>query len=160
MPRRSTWLEAVQLGSLLFTALMLVPAGAHLFELPNKMALSPADYMTVQTIYRGWALFGAVIVMTLLFLLAHTLMVRGTPRALSLTALLLVVATQIVFWAWTYPMNAASANWTATPAGFEAARRQWEYSHAAGAALLLAAFVALVLSVLASRPRQPTLPAR
>jgi len=32
-------------------------------------------------------------------------------------------------------MNVASNNWTVTPADFEAARRQWEYSHAVSAVL-------------------------
>ena len=31
---------------------------AHLFELPNKIHLSREDYLTVQQIYRGWALLG------------------------------------------------------------------------------------------------------
>jgi hypothetical protein len=38
------------------TALALVPAGAHLFELPNKIGLSQDRYFIVQSIYRGWAL--------------------------------------------------------------------------------------------------------
>ncbi|TMJ67612.1 MAG: DUF1772 domain-containing protein, partial [Alphaproteobacteria bacterium] len=43
------------------TALAFVPVGAHLFELPNKIGLSEQHYFVVQSIYRGWALFGVVI---------------------------------------------------------------------------------------------------
>ena len=51
--------DALQLASLTFAALTLVPAGAHFFELPSKMGLPPEQYMIVQNIYRGWALFGS-----------------------------------------------------------------------------------------------------
>jgi hypothetical protein len=46
---------------LLFAALALVPAGAHVAELPNEMTLSADEYLTVQQIYRGSALFGFVV---------------------------------------------------------------------------------------------------
>jgi hypothetical protein len=42
--------------SLVLVALALAPAMAHLLELPNKITLSREDYLTVQQIYRGWAL--------------------------------------------------------------------------------------------------------
>jgi hypothetical protein len=51
-----------------------------------------------------------------------------------------------VFWLFTFPINVASANWSKVPESFEAARRQWEYSHAAGAALTGAALLALILT--------------
>src|SRR5262249_23537988 len=53
----------------------------------------------------------------------------------SLAAFLCLAATQGIFWMFTYPMNVASNNWTVTPADFEVARRQWEYSHAVNAVL-------------------------
>jgi hypothetical protein len=36
-------------------AMCLVPAGAHFFELANKMSMSESEYMTVQKIYAGWS---------------------------------------------------------------------------------------------------------
>jgi hypothetical protein len=51
----------VRFFALLFAALALVPAGAHLAELSNKIDLPAADYQTVQQIYSGWALFGIVV---------------------------------------------------------------------------------------------------
>jgi hypothetical protein len=71
---------------------------------------------------------------------------------LSLSAALCTAATLAVFFAFTYPMNVVTANWTVTPPDFEVARRQWEYSHAFNAVLMLVAFAALALSVLTSRP--------
>jgi hypothetical protein len=44
-------------------------------------------------------------------------------------------------------MNVESNNWTVTPADFEAARRQWEYSHAVSAVLTFIALVAITTSV-------------
>jgi hypothetical protein len=39
--------------SLLFAALALAPALAHLLELPKKIGFSRDDYLTVQQIYRA-----------------------------------------------------------------------------------------------------------
>jgi hypothetical protein len=54
-------LHVVRFFALLFAALALVPSGAHLLELPNKIGLPAAEYLTVQQIYRGWALLGIVV---------------------------------------------------------------------------------------------------
>jgi hypothetical protein len=55
-------LKVVQFFAVILTALALVPAGAHFFELPNKIELAQDHYFIVQNIYRGWALFGIVVV--------------------------------------------------------------------------------------------------
>lgn len=124
----------------------LIPAGAHLFELPNKMSLPPREYMIVQRIYAGWSLFGIPII-------AALAMVRSNRAAFlfSLAALICLAAAQAIFWTFTYSMNVASNNWTVMPDGFEAARRQWEYSHAVNAVLTFAAFATITLAVLADK---------
>src|SRR5690606_16447499 len=53
--------KTAQFLAIMLTALALVPAGAHFFELPNKIGLAEDDYFVVQNIYRGWALFGIVL---------------------------------------------------------------------------------------------------
>src|SRR5215831_19386719 len=147
-------MKVVQLIAIITTALCLVPTGAHLFELPNKVALTPTEYLTVQKIYAGWSLFGIVVGMALLATLAHTLLVRTdrTSFALSFGALVALAATQGVFWAFTYPVNAATGFWTVPPNSFEMTRWQWEYSHAAGALLTFVALVAIVLAALLHNP--------
>jgi membrane-anchored protein YejM (alkaline phosphatase superfamily) len=142
-------LVCVRVLTVVSVALYLVPTGAHLFELPRKMAMSPPDYMVVQTIYSGWSLFGIVIFAAMLLTLLHAILRRGqrVVLLLSLAALLCLVATQVVFWMFTYPMNVASSNWTVTPEHFETARRQWEYSHAASAVLAFLALVAIAWAV-------------
>lgn len=67
---------------------------------------------------------------------------------MALIAFLCIVATQVVFWTWTYPTNVATNNWTTIPENWEALRRQWEYAHAVNAVLTFVAIVALSLSVI------------
>ena len=143
-------LNAARFFSLLFAALALAPALAHLLELPNKIGLSRDDYLIVQQIYRGWALLGFVVAGALLSTLVLMIMVRGRRKAfvLTLVALLCIVSTQVVFWTFTYPANRQTDNWTVLPQSWMALRAQWEYSHAASAVLNLIALIALILSVL------------
>jgi hypothetical protein len=49
----------------------LVPAGAHFFELANKMSMSPPEYMTVQKIYAGWSFFGIAVIAALVLILTY-----------------------------------------------------------------------------------------
>jgi uncharacterized membrane protein len=140
--------DGLRLAAILLIVIYLIPTGAHLFELPNKIGLPAAQYMTVQRIYSGWALFGTVIAPALVLAALSALTVRGERPAwhLAVLALICLLGTQIVFWFFTYPVNVASANWTRMPDHFENARRHWEYSHAASAILTFAALVALTLS--------------
>ena len=124
---------------------------AHLLELPNKMPLSHDAYLTVQQIYRGWALLGFVVAGALLSTLMLTITVRKERKAFmfAFIALLCIAGTQVVFWTYTYPANQATHNWTMLPANWVELRRQWEYSHATSAVLNLVALVTLIVSVLA-----------
>jgi len=142
-------LACVRVLTIASVALYLVPTGAHLFELTGKMAMSPANYTAVQTIYTGWALFGIVIFAAVLLTLLHAVLRRRerVVLLLSVAAFLCLVATQVVFWMFTFPMNVASSNWTVTPDHFETARRQWEYSHAASAVLTFLALIAITSAV-------------
>lgn len=146
-------LRLTQFLAIVLTALALVPAGAHLFELPNKIGLGQEAYFIVQNIYRGWALFGIVLFGALGANLALTLMVRRMRGAfwLALAGFLLVAATLAVFFTWTYPANQATSNWTAVPADWQELRRQWEYAHAANALLTFLALCAVTLSTLLAR---------
>jgi hypothetical protein len=140
------WVRVLSIASV---ALYLVPTGAHLFELAGKLALSPAAYMATQPVYNGWALFGIVVFAALLLTALHAILRRRERRVfvLSLLAFVCLFGTQAVFWVFTYPMNVASRNWTVMPEPFEAARRQWEYSHAASAVLTFAALSAITAAV-------------
>ena len=139
--------------SILFTAVAMAAGFAHLFELPNKIHLSREDYLTVQQIYRGWALLGIAVMGALLSTLMLTVLVRENPWVfyLTLTATLCIALSLLVFFLFTYPTNQETNNWTNLPENWQALRRQWEYSHAVGAGLYFIALTALTLSTLIER---------
>lgn len=136
--------------SLLFVGLALGPSLAHLLELPNKINLSRDEYLTVQQIYRGWALLGIVVFGALASTLALTISLRHERKAFifALIAFLCIVGAQIIFWTYTFPANQITSNWTTLPENWTTLRRQWEFSHAAGALLNLLAFMSLSASVI------------
>jgi hypothetical protein len=146
-------LRVTQFLAIVLTALALVPAGAHLFELPNKIGLAEDAYFVVQNIYRGWALFGIVLFGALAANLGLAIMVRRqrAPFWLALLAFLLVAATLVIFFTWTYPANQATSNWTVVPANWQELRTQWEYAHATNAVLTFLALCAVTWSVLLTR---------
>jgi hypothetical protein len=145
MPIRTLYFIA-----LVFTALALGPALAHLFALPNKIAMGEADYFVAQQIYSGWALLGVLVYGALLssLVLAWALRRGGAARSWALIAFLCIVGTQAIFWTWTFPANRETENWTKVPADWQRLRSEWEYSHAASAGLNLFAVAALVASLL------------
>ena len=138
-----------QFLAVIFTALAFVPPGAHIMELPAKIDMPEEPYFVVQQIYRGWALAGVVIFAAIFANVASAVVARHNPRQfwLSLAAGLLVAATLAIFFAWTYPANQATGNWTSTPADWQRLRTEWEYSHAVNALIM---FVALLCSVAAA----------
>src|SRR5688572_23237429 len=144
---------AARFLSLLFCALALAPALAHLLELPGKISLPRDEYFVVQQIYRGWWMLGIVVFGALLSTLALTIVVRKRPGELgpALTAFLCLVATQAIFWTFTFPANQQTANWTLLPDNWQELRMRWEYSHAASAMLNLVAMIAVIIAVLKAR---------
>jgi|SRR5882724_863392 len=133
------------LASIGCVALALVPAGAHLAELPHKFRLSAREYLVVQQLYAGWSLFGAVVCGALLSTGVLTVLERRQPKVLAavLLAFLCILCTQIVFWVFTWPVNRATRNWALLPQEWRQLRSRWEYSHAASAVLNLIALFAL-----------------
>jgi hypothetical protein len=146
-------LPIVQFLALVLTALSLVPAGAHFFELPNKMPLDQQQYFTVQHIYNGWALLGIVLIGALVAQLVLMLLLRRQRLAFwcAVVAFLAMGWTLASFFLWTYPANVATHNWTEVPANWQALRRQWEYTHAMGAIATFVSLCAVTLSIITAR---------
>jgi hypothetical protein len=138
---------------MLLTAVAMAAGWAHLLALPNKMTLSHDDYLTVQQIYRGWALLGFIVVGALVATAMLTVLQRGagTSFYLALTATLCIALSLAVFFLFTFPANKATQNWTVLPQQWQALRQHWEYSHATGAVLYFVALALLTLSILFSR---------
>jgi len=144
--------------ALMATAVALGPALAHLFELPNKVDLPKVDYFVVQQIYAGWSLLGGLLVVQFVAIASVVVTSRDDRRLRILAALALVclIGAQALFWIFTYPANAATANWTMQPENWQALRSQWEYSHAAGAMLQLVAMACLSLGAVGDNRRRPS----
>lgn len=141
--------------ALLATALSLGGALAHAFELPTKLTLPRTDYFIVQQIYSGWDKLIVLLGAQLIGILA-TLYCFRTMRSVfrpALAALVFLALAQIVFWAFTFPANNVTANWTAIPDNWEAVRARWEFSHLAGAACQVLAMISLIVAALAARRR-------
>jgi hypothetical protein len=138
--------------AVLAVSLYLIPGGAHVLEMSNKLALPPADYMVVQGIYAGWDHTAYALLAALAFTIAHAIVVWRLPTArwLSLGAFLALIGNLTVFFAYTYPINVLTQSWTVAPENLEMARQQWEYSHAVNAGFVLLALVLIVSAVLAS----------
>ena len=62
----------------------------------------------------------------------------------TIIALLCILGTQVLFWAFNFPANRATDNWTILPPDWETLRQRWEFAHAASALLNLGALIALL----------------
>ncbi len=124
-----------------------------MFALPNKIGLPQEQYFLVQSIYRGWALFGIVLFGALALELILAILTRASRAAglFALAGFALTALTLVIFFVWVYPANVATENWTAIPANWASLRRQWEFGHAVNAAISLAAFMSVALSILTAR---------
>ena len=146
-------MKTLQFIAIVLTALALVPGGAHLFALPNKIHLSESSYFIAQNIYRGWVLLGIVLIGAVLANAALAVLMCGQRPAfiLALISTLCLIATLAIFFTFTYPANQVTNNWTQVPANWEELRWQWEVSHAVNAAITFAALCSLTISVLLAR---------
>jgi hypothetical protein len=135
----------LKLLTLAFTAIILIPGGAHLFELRAKIGMAEVDYFTVQSVYAGWALFSVAIFDAIAANAYLSWTLRRTDRTAARCAFasaLLICLTLVIFFIWVFPGNQATANWTSTPANWEDFRRSWEYSHAVNAVITFVALLA------------------
>ncbi len=144
--------QIVRFFSLLFVGLALAPALAHVLQLPHKMDLSGPDYLHVQQLYAGWAWLGVLVIGALISTLLLAVFVRTRLRQFALACIAFgsVLVTQVIFWAFTFPVNQQTRNWTQLPVNWMTLRERWEYSHATAAVFDLIAFIAVVLAVLAA----------
>jgi hypothetical protein len=135
--------------ALLASLVMLGPALAHAFELPNKIGLPREQYFIVQQIYRGWDLFAVILLVQVVALITAAWLTRRQDEVARpvVVTLLCVVAAQVLFWIFTFPANAATTNWTVQPDDWQRLRRDWEYSHLAGAILQFIGVLGLILAL-------------
>jgi len=158
----------LQVVTLVLVAFTMAPAVAHALEYPGKLRLSKDAYMTVQRIYYpGFTMAGVVELVSVISALALVVLTpRDSPAfALSLAALLLLVAMHAVYWTVTAPVNKvwlkdeqlskAGAAFFRTDTGsgksqeadWKHLRDRWEYSHIARAVLVTVALGSLACAV-------------
>ena len=144
-------LKAVIFLAVVLTALALIPYGAHLFSLPNKIGMTREQYFIAQSVYDGWALIGTILIPAMLVNIVLAAMLRGQPGFwFAVAGCILMAATLAVFFAFTYPANIATQNWKLAPSNWAELRHRWEYSHAANAGLIFASFCLIVLASIAA----------
>src|SRR5262245_19585021 len=148
--RHSISYDVVFFIALLATALALGAALAHALELPNKINLPEREYFIVQQAYRGWNQLAYLLVIQFMSMLAIAVLSRHEPQVwwATVAAIVFMLGAQAVFWAFTFPANVATDNWTAIPADWESLRTRWEYSHALGAVFQVLAMSALIVALL------------
>lgn len=112
---------------------------AHLLALPGKIRLPAHDYLTVQSIYRGWAWLGIFELGAIVLMVIWTIQEYDNSERfgfLFASASCLIVSLAL-FFVYTFPANRATDNWTHLPLNWEELRKLWEYSHAVRAVLNL-----------------------
>lgn len=149
-------LRVLYFFALLLAILAFGPSFGHALEALNKLNLDRDAYFTAQRLYDGWVLLGVVVYASIGFTAALVLALRrrGLSLAGALTALILQIWAQVVFWLFTWPANQATDQWTTMPPEWMDLRAQWEYAHTVGAVLNLGAVTALILSLLAYAGRK------
>lgn len=152
--------------TLVLTALSMSAAMCHLLELPAKIGMPGAEWVTLlQTLYPpAFGTVGAAFeVGAVLSALVLTVLVRERPGfAWTAAAAAALVVMHAVFWVWIAPVNAilGAATPASLPENWAALRDQWEYSHATRALLQVAALACLLWSVLIETPDRPAVPMR
>ena len=140
-------LKAVIFLAVVLSALALIPYGAHLFSLPNKIGMTREQYFVAQSVCDGWALISVILIPAMLVNIALALMLRGEEGfGLAAAGCVVMAMTLAVFFVFTYPANVATQNWKVAPSNWAELRHQWEYSHAANAGLIFASFCLIVLA--------------
>ena len=135
--------------ALVLTAIAFAPGATHVLELPNKLAMHQEEYLLVQRLYRGWRFLGIVVVAALAANLWYAMIARGSSEAPAVVAFVAVLATQIVFWVFTFPVKLRLREGSRQPVeDWEKLRDRWEISQAASALLNFVALACLAVAVL------------
>ena len=139
--------------AIILTALALIPAGAHLFALPNKIGLAQQDYFVAQSLYSGWALFGIVLISALAANIALSIALhgQGMNSYLAGAAALCMGVTLAIFFTWIYPVNHLTNNWTVVSDNWIALRLQWEIAHAVNGAITFLALCCVTAATIVKK---------
>lgn len=153
--------------TVILASLSMAMAFAHLLEMPPRLEWDARMWIatTVEgNVFRLFGTIGAAIetlawiaALVLAYLVRHH---RKLSFYSTLAGATLLLAAFVVWWMFVFPVNSEMAGWTigTFPENWSEWRTQWEYAHAARAALLIAGFGALVLSVVADPQPSKVMP--
>ena len=149
MTRRPDLWTLAHALAVLAIGLIAGTALAHVLEMPHKLAMTGEAWLPVQQVlYNGWGAKLFWLDVAAVAGLAMTIIRFPASRALAAVALaLLLLADVAVFRVWIEPTNAALDAWTAAEPmeAWQSLRANWEWGHAARAAILtLAMLIALL----------------
>ena len=142
--------------TLVLTALSLGMAFSHVLEMPAKLAYpGPVWLLLQQTLYGNFRMLGTLVeIGAVVGALGLAFLARPPAFGWTVFGTICLVAAHAVWWIGVAPLNAAIAGFTAQtlPADWAQLRVHWEYAHSLRAVLHMAAFSALLFSVLAQTP--------
>lgn len=140
------WVKILSLTSIISVTITFASGFAHLLEANTKMRLSKDEYLTVQQIYRGWALLGIVVFIALISTLLLSIQTRHQPYfLLNLLSFICILATLIIFFIFTFPVNQQTKNWAFLPHNWLQLRNRWEFSHITNTIL---SFIGLLMLII------------
>lgn len=151
--------RGLHLVTLVVAALSLGPSFAHVLEAPPRLTTWSPELWREAMVFNGqFALFatiGAPLDIGVIILTGFSAWLAGGARPrfrFALAAALLFAAALAAWLSIVAPANAVLATWRPgpIPSDFAAIRGRWETGHMIVAALKLAGFAALGLSILAS----------
>jgi hypothetical protein len=150
---RGVALKILKFLAIILTAVYLIPGGAHLFALLNKIDLAADQYLVVQGTYRGWHYFGYVIIAAIIVDITLVIMLRRHRAgfAAAVIAAGCMIGSLAIFFFWVFPANVATSFWTAVPDNWQALRQHWEFGHAASALITFASLCSVTVAALVSR---------
>jgi hypothetical protein len=156
------FLKIARVVTLLLAALSLTMESAHVLELPQKLRYDPQMYAAVNgSLYKYFAIVGGIYqigAIVAAFVLVLAVRARKTIFAWTLAGALLLLAAFVVWLGVVAPVNgqiddAVRLHPETVPAMWTTLYKRWEYGHAAGFALQLCGYVALLISLVTETPR-------
>lgn len=154
--RLSRNLPYVQTGSLIFTALLLLPPAMQLFGmLPGSADGAPDNHITARQYFDGWGWLAVPVTLAALFTAWHAWELRrtGQPFFWAAGSVIAALAAMAVYWTQMYPILSLAAEWTAMPANFAALYSLWLSAQTSVAIGGLAAFVLTIMAIRITRTR-------
>jgi len=155
-------LNVLCVSTLLLAALSLTMESAHVLELPQKLSYEPQMYAAVNgSLYKYFAIVGGVYqigAIVAAFLLAFAVRARKIAFAWTLAGAFLLLAAFGVWLASVAPVDqqiteALRSHPETVPGLWTTLRNRWEFGHAAGFAIQLCGYVALLISLVVETPR-------